>query len=802
MNRTSLFSALALLGAASFTARALEPQVLDNQRLKNISPNGQYVASLIDGEVTVTNLRNGENFIYTPDKDEKINFNIGYGNAWSATGIMVGGTTWKTPSDFWYNNYLCTSFRNPAYWQDGEWYDFPNPDKRFVDMACISSDGRVAVGAANVVAADHAPRGLKQVTAVWTASADGIWSDPEILPYPTEDFAGRPPRGVAGICISDDGSKILAQIIDQEGLIAQPLMYTKDADGDWSFEKFGGKLINPDDRIIPYVMPEPEYPDPAEYISDPEKRAVYEEEMRKYYAGEINEYPDEYEYLSEEDKKKYDEAYAQFLKDRETYYADYDKFYDVYLKVMRESTDFTHYNGFMTPDGSLAVFNNNRYVVGSTPGGGQGEVQYIEPNIFNMSDGHRDILTIPEVVQLVATGIAADGTLFAFKRESKSSIERLDERSFVKPAGKDWMRTYDYLLATVDEKEQRWLKLNLLHTYTFTDYLNPDDTKEYVDEPVLAETYCTPDLKVVAATVRNCWNNNGIEDYSYVIPTTGAIETPDVADIEVVVTPETGSTVKSLSEIKVTFPASVKSVAINEDMAEKGVETFFNDRPVNSPVAGDDNTVFTFAEPIANQVQVVFRIKEGYYLLVMDDDTKALSPAIETIVSVFPYEVADVKYSTVPAAEGTVAELCEFSVVFDDVKKAEFVNKKNVGISLAYDNRTLAFNKDFKNEGSNVTTMKLNEPIEFKTATEVAVLFPEATYLLTLGDDSKVLSPEVKFTFTGDKTLGADNLIDDGMLHNVFTTTGVLVLRNASVADLNALASGIYIVDGRKYIKR
>lgn len=36
MNRTSLFSALALLGAASFTARALEPQVLDNQRLKNI----------------------------------------------------------------------------------------------------------------------------------------------------------------------------------------------------------------------------------------------------------------------------------------------------------------------------------------------------------------------------------------------------------------------------------------------------------------------------------------------------------------------------------------------------------------------------------------------------------------------------------------------------------------------------------------------------------------------------------------------------------------------------------------------
>lgn len=279
-----------------------------------------------------------------------------------------------------------------------------------------------------------------------------------------------------------------------------------------------------------------------------------------------------------------------------------------------------------------------------------------------------------------------------------------------------------------------------------------------------------------------------------------------VADVTVGITPENGTTVNEISEIKLTFPDTVASVAVNEEVANNGgVTAISNGEQTSTPMFREVDS-FVYRPEFITPGEFTFRLAEGFYILTMTDGTKALSPVIETTVTVeaAPVPVADVNYTTVPADGDAIVELTEFSVVFDGVSEVAFGNLE-AGITLSYNDETMTYGNGFA-EGAGaadpVTTMVLDEPLTFDTPTVVTVEFAEGFYMLTLDDETEAKSPAVKFSFKVDKNLSVASIFGDKESGDVYTTTGIRVLRNATAEQLKALAPGMYICNGRVILKK
>lgn len=278
-----------------------------------------------------------------------------------------------------------------------------------------------------------------------------------------------------------------------------------------------------------------------------------------------------------------------------------------------------------------------------------------------------------------------------------------------------------------------------------------------------------------------------------------------VADIDVAVTPANGSTVKGIDIISLSFPESVKEVALNEEVAQEGgIEAIINGEPTTTPVYRDNYT-YAYRPQLTTPGEFTFRLAEGFYILTMEDGTEALSPKIETTVNIQPYTSADIKYTTTPAADATVTELKEFSITFQDVAEVSFGEVDFDAMTLSYGETTLKYLTDFEEgEGATdpITTMILKKALSFDTPTVVTVNIAEGFYMLTMADDSIVKSPAIEFSFTISKTTGIEGISTNNDTNDVYTTDGVRILKNATEDDIKTLAPGLYIQGGRVILKK
>lgn len=81
-------------------------------------------------------------------------------------------------------------------------------------------------------------------------------------------------------------------------------------------------------------------------------------------------------------------------------------------------------------------------------------------------------------------------------------------------------------------------------------------------------------------------------------------------------------------------------------------------------------------------------------------------------------------------------------------------------------------------------------------AGEYSLVIPEGTF--SVGD---VKNPEFTYTFTL-KTNAIDAVYGDASAFDIYTATGIVVVRNGNADDVNALAPGLYIINGKKVLIR
>ena len=277
-----------------------------------------------------------------------------------------------------------------------------------------------------------------------------------------------------------------------------------------------------------------------------------------------------------------------------------------------------------------------------------------------------------------------------------------------------------------------------------------------------------------------------------------------VLDVEIGITPETGSKVTEISEIVVKMPQGV-AYEINPAMYDDDavpMNVTINGEQTSLPVMVDE-THFRYRPEYNTAGTYVLTLAEGLYILTLEDGTKGLSPEVQTIVEIDPTGVVlDVEYTTTPANRATVeGELTEFAVKFDGVTEVAFGPAADAnGLSVTIGDKTMHYADEFA-EGDEITTMVFNEP---QTASDTTVMidFAEGFYLLTLEDGTVGQSPAVHFSFTLTDVNSIALIFGEDFNGDVYTISGICVLRDATADDLKTLTPGLYIIKGRTVMVR
>ena len=567
MKKSLLLSALALASASGAYALPTAPSMYANQYITCISPDGRYTGSEMYACVFINDLLTGQTYEYYGD-DAYIGYNTGSGNCWSATGIMVGTTKYAG---------------DPAYWENGEWHQFPNPQGRAVFMRAITPDGNTAIGVARTLKSDNLHAELFDIPILWTRNDDGSWADPEILPFPTEDFTGRAPQGLFPISISEDGTKIACQLRDYSGFFPSPMMLSKGADGQWSYSDWGGKFINKLDRTFPFWDEDNQPVDPLshaeDYISDPDDRTSYLMDYEDWLSDMQGfTYPEATDYMSSDDLDKYNEDVLKFQEEATKWNADLEAFFEAFSYVSGESDVVTMNNAFISPDGTMvATTCTTTYWPDPTD-----DDYFIETSgpLMMYADHSENCGPAGAIV----SGITADGSILA----------SIGSSSYIIPKGEDHINLYKFMQDNSTEETNDWLYENVCHTFDMV--TENGYSYSYVDQPMLGVACCTPDKSVFAFSALNSWDyNDPVEYYSYVVPTPGA-----AVGVKAIATADNNLSMKAVKGI-----IEVNEAADIEVFDLQGRLVFKANGVTDTVSTGLSNGIYTIRATNANSTKVL-----------------------------------------------------------------------------------------------------------------------------------------------------------------------------------------------------
>lgn len=508
MKKTLLIGACALMGLTAAQALPTAPKTLPTQSITNISPDGRFIVAQDYGNVIITDLVNDKTYEFYADDASNTSYGAGLGNTFSNTGIMVGNTS--TTGD-------------PAYWDasDGEWHLLPNPDGRPIWLTGINLDGTVIVGGGNVIPADNAPEGLLLLPMVWTKGDDGKWSEPVILPHPEIDFSGRTMQYIYAHVVSADGKTIFGHTQDYSGTMNFPILYTKDAEGKWSYKEIATDLINPNHITLPEFREDGPTPiEPTDYMTAEQKKS-YEDAVKIYQDSQYDEnlYPDPLDYMTDENRAKYDDDLVAYYKEAEEYNAWIEEYYTLFDKMRDDSPKFVMNSIFMNAAGTLGMMSQDRSVLVDPTDPWSEIIPYNNPFTFDFVTGENKPEIVDGIDVFYPSYMTSDGTLLGYAGS-------LQEKAMMKLPGADWVPLYDFIKANADEETCNWMKENILHTF---DFPNPStgETMSFVDEPMLGKPCASDDLKTFASYMENWWGTNYDDpdyaySYGYVIPAVNA----------------------------------------------------------------------------------------------------------------------------------------------------------------------------------------------------------------------------------------------------------------------------------------
>lgn len=516
MKKTLLITA-ALLAAASPMPAQFKAQTMENAPFMSVSQNGKYGVFTIDGIMLgIVNLENPEEgYIYMDESGSEYTQNEylpGYGTCVANDGTTVGNAVlYEITGETTYDQ-----TDNAVIYSKGEMKVLPSPHTELFNMAhAITPDGSVICG--NVGNDNFAldSRNIMMLPAVWYRNAEGEYENPVMLPHPDKDFLGGVPQYVTANAISADGNIVAGTITASSGFWVYPIVYTRDAAGEWSYKLPALDLF--------YTHPEVDVPEnPGDY---PElKNFMTQEEIDAYNAAlqarkdagtqDWTTYPYLEDFATDEENAAYQAACQKYESDKAAYDAAVDE-------ATAGSITFTFNNVVLSPDGKffastydrgagfgplkpgLKTAKYSRFLTKGTRDGESGDDESGDEEedltaltyVINIEDGSYKTFTHAEGASV--TCAAQNGVFTGYAGDiyfPKALV--MDPENGAVPMEEYYKESCPELTAWVDE--------NMHHEVQ--DY-DPETSEPIVVEKLISGIpFCTPDMKTLVSYAYNSFD--------------------------------------------------------------------------------------------------------------------------------------------------------------------------------------------------------------------------------------------------------------------------------------------------------
>lgn len=457
------------------------PTLYPNASFQRISADGRYIVSDLLGTVVIYDLVEGTakefSGIDEDGNETGAYYSIGLGNRMTADGsILLGATTEN----------------NAAYLQNGEWHliDVPNPEQTNICHG-ITPDGSRICGnvGLNAMTMDEV---IMQAPAYWDRNADGNgYGKYNMLPYPTQDFFGEKPQYVTAVCISDDGKTIVGQMVFSSGMMAVPILYKQDNDGEWSYSFPTQSLFNPN-GLEPVENPGdgPAGPRYEDFMTE-EEIAAYNAAVDAYYEDYTVGYPEYENYMTDDEKAAYQAAYAKYQEEYAAWETKYNAYQDYFYGVIESSPNFTFNNIFLSTDGKQIVSTVSREDPNGDPMSWFPVTIETPCTIDIASNSYNPVDTD---LSCTLSGVADNGVILAF-----NGVGQIPMVGYVIKDGN--VQPIDEYISQINPSYGEWIKKNMSHE------LVVDYDKETWEEIFAEVTYtgmpiATPDMSTIAI-----WND-------------------------------------------------------------------------------------------------------------------------------------------------------------------------------------------------------------------------------------------------------------------------------------------------------
>lgn len=426
-----------------------------------ISPNGQWIVGQADGEgaLWIRNLAENKQWLYGTGTDAS-NYVIGINRSVSNDGTVVAVVD-----------------EIPSVWHNGKWTTLPNDGFTGSGVAgSITPDGNMIVGSIGKVRMTLEDIMMTYPT-VWYRNENGTWSDPEWLPYPTQDFLRMAPQYMNLISVSEDGNVIGANQTSGNGYFQQPYIYSKDENGEWTYKALGENVINPSNLPIqPFVgdYHGPAYPDWTKYLNEnknpaslnrmwrdfpawvqeQEKAGLTEEEIsleQLYFFAE---------YVDEADKEEYLKLVDDFISAYKPWKEKDDAYYAFLRDLFEEGLTFDANNIFVSTDGkylySTAIQQEMRDP--SNPEG-MGMILHHAPIKFDIATGEYTLYSFDP--DIIVSSVTDDGSIMG-KVYAHISDPYIYRDAYIYPQGNDEPVTiHEYWEQTGNTNAYEWMEEHL-----------------------------------------------------------------------------------------------------------------------------------------------------------------------------------------------------------------------------------------------------------------------------------------------------------------------------------------------------
>lgn len=506
------FYALMCAAALASQAQAQEMEKFEGAMFSMFSPNGDWLVENLQGSMQVKQRSTGDEFS-SADETGMLMYNSGLGHCVTNSGAIVG-----------------IAGEYAGIWKNGEWTNLPQTSgigTTYNTGHSITPDEHRICGVLGIDGATYDGNTSFAGPVVWTKNDAGEY-ELAWLPCPEKDFLGNAPQYTTAVVMSDDGKTIVGQVRDNSGFYMIPIVYKEAADGTWSYRMVGESMVYDKTKLgeLPEMPVAPTYPDYTAYMSDEDQQnyqdamTQYDEDVQRYYNGEITEFPEYPQYVDYMSDATQKEAYQAAVNKYNTDLAAYNADYQAYVEKREEivtNMDFMQNALALTSDGRyLGVTLVDRNTDSSdVDDWGESSAKYTV-GYFDLSKDDPEFVAVSEPGDFVISNILDDRTVLY----ATPSSEYTRSTYVVMPDSKESLPFGKYMEKR-NATAAKWLADNNTYdviVWGFDDEWNPIVESEVEDSLVVGSVNASADGNVFVSFYEDSFTDPNMSQFvSYVI---------------------------------------------------------------------------------------------------------------------------------------------------------------------------------------------------------------------------------------------------------------------------------------------